>query len=105
MQKEQLHEQIMAIQILNAQRLVKLQRADPNEYLRMKFAQAFEPTLFKSDEDREEINAIIQKFEGTKTKEIKQAEAKMFGNKSLEVDDCESTCSSTSDDETHPLEI
>ena len=36
----------------------------------MKFAQAFEPTLFKSDEEREEINAIIQKFDG-KTKEIK----------------------------------
>ena len=49
MQKADLSEKIMAVQVLNAQRLIRLRKENPTEFKQMQFVKAFEPLMWVKD--------------------------------------------------------
>ena len=89
-------EKIMVMQKLNCQRLARLQRADPIEYAKYKHFQTNDPFLWKSAEEKVEIEKVMKKYANIDKKiESENKRAAVFESK-ISVEDLDGSCSSTS---------
>ena len=92
MQKSNISEKIMAIQVLNAQRLIRLRKENPTEFKQMQFVQAFEPLMWSKD-DIKSVKNILKKYPTKSPKNLKVMTTQI-------VDD-QSTCSSSDDEDVY----
>mgnify|MGYP001013601577 CR=1 FL=1 len=72
----------MVMQKLNCQRLVRLQKADPIEYAKYKHFQTIDPFLWKSAEEKVEIENVMSKYTNINKKiESENKRAAIFESK------------------------
>jgi hypothetical protein len=81
-----INEKIMAIQKLNCERLQRLKQADPAEFAKMNHFQTNNPLLYKSPEEKKDIQKSLRKYISfDKKEEVDRKAATMFGEAQIEV--------------------
>ena len=90
---QNMNEKIIVMQKLNCQRLVKLQRADPVAFADYKHFQTIDPFLWKSDEEKIEIEIVMRKY--ANLQKMEESESKRSAVFEANVEDLDSISSAS----------